>query len=51
MYAVSARGLVDASGSQAKGRVLSEFIAKLRERTPTYEEFEASFMDISPHYS
>jgi hypothetical protein len=46
MYASSARQLVEAHDKNARMSVLREFIEKLRQRIPVYEEFEANFGEI-----
>jgi len=46
MYALSARQLLEVSSKDDKSSVLSEFVTKLRERVPSYEEFEAAFGEI-----
>ena len=46
MYASSARQLLEASDKNSKQGVLTEFIAKLRDRVPSAEEFDAGFVDI-----
>ena len=46
MYALSARELSDASSRHRKGKVLKNFVEKLRLRVPNYEEFEAAFGEI-----
>jgi Protein of unknown function (DUF1524) len=46
MYASSARQLLEAVTIDGKYVVLKEFIGKLRDRVPSYEEFEAAFVEI-----
>ena len=46
MYAYSARQLLDASTNDEKRGAMTEFVGKLRDRVPSYEEFEAGFMAI-----
>ncbi len=46
MYALSARQLLEVSSKDEKSSVLGEFVTKLRERVPSYEEFEAAFGEI-----
>jgi len=44
MYAMHARDLSNATSTQQKVRAISELIRKLRDKKPTYAEFEASFV-------
>ena len=46
MYALSARQLLDVDRKDQKGSVLGEFLNKLRERVPSYEEFDAAFGEV-----
>lgn len=46
MYARSARELLAAGTPQAKANVLTELESKLRQRLPSYAEFEASFLEL-----
>jgi hypothetical protein len=46
MYARSARELLAARTPQAKANVLIELENKLRQRLPSYAEFEASFLEL-----
>jgi hypothetical protein len=46
MYARSARELLAARTPQGKARVLTELETKLRQRLPSYAEFEASFLEL-----
>ena len=46
MYASSARQLLEARSKDEKGKVMQEFVAKLRDRVPSYEEFEAAFVEL-----
>jgi Protein of unknown function (DUF1524) len=46
MYARSARELLAARNPQAKANVLTELESKLRQRLPSYAEFEASFLEL-----
>ncbi len=47
MYALSARQLLETASKDDKNKVISDFIAKLRDRVPSYEEFEAAFSEIT----
>lgn len=46
MYAAAARQLTEASNTNERGRVLRDFVGKLKDRVPTYEEFSANFLEI-----
>ncbi len=46
MYASSARQLLEAVTTDAKAIVIKDFVSKLRDRVPSYEEFEAAFAEI-----
>ncbi len=46
MYSSSARLLLSAQSRDKKVRVLREFVTKLRDRVPSYEEFEAAFIEL-----
>jgi hypothetical protein len=46
MYASSARQLLEAVTNDGKAVVIKEFISKLHDRVPSYEEFEAAFAEI-----
>lgn len=46
MYAAAARGLLNASGSQAKLNVINDLKTKLQKRLPVYSEFEASWLEL-----
>jgi len=49
MYAAAAEDLYEASGRSAKSKVLREFLTKMRDRIPRYEEYEANFLEIEFH--
>ncbi len=46
MYALSARQLLEAQSKDERAQVIKEFVGKLRDRVPSYEEFEAAFAEI-----
>lgn len=46
MYALSARELVAAKDKNARGVVIKDFVAKLKERVPSLAQFQANFKDI-----
>jgi hypothetical protein len=46
MYAYHARELLTAGSKDARGQVIKEFVAKLRDRVPGYEEYEAAFAEL-----
>ena len=46
MYAYSARALTNAGDINASQVVIGEFIGKLRDRVPSYEEFEAGILEL-----
>ena len=46
MYASSARNLVNSVTSEARSAVLKDLHDKLRNRIPSYQEFEANFKEI-----
>lgn len=45
MYSSAARNLLSLPDSNAKVRFLGQFVEKLRERIPAYEEFEVNFKE------
>jgi len=46
MYAASAEDLLAAKDKNARAQVIKAFIQKLRQRVPSYQEFEANFLEI-----
>jgi hypothetical protein len=46
MYAAAAEDLTQAQDRNAAAQVLKEYVAKLRERVPSYQEFEANLREI-----
>ena len=46
MYAAPARLLLEADSKDHRSKVINEFISKLRDRVPSYEEFEVAFKEI-----
>ena len=46
MYALSARQLLEAQSKDERAQVIKEFVGKLRDRVPSYDEFEAAFAEI-----
>ncbi len=47
MYAASAEDLSQSSSKNARAQVLRDFVSKLRERVPTYDEFEADLKELN----
>jgi len=47
MYALHARNLLAAKDANSRGRVLSDLKKKLRDKLPTYEEFESNFIGLT----
>ncbi|WP_263375903.1 DUF262 domain-containing protein [Granulicella aggregans] len=47
MYALHARNLLQATDSNSRSKVLSELKAKLKDKLPPYEEFEANFTTLN----
>lgn len=47
MYASSARRLGEADGKDNKNIIINELYSKLREKIPTYQEFEANFKEFN----
>jgi uncharacterized protein with ParB-like and HNH nuclease domain len=46
MYAAAARAVLKGSSSSKKAKAIDELLDKLRERKPTYPEFEAAFIEL-----
>ena len=46
MYAASARQLSDAKDKNIRGHVLREFVGKMRDRVPSFDEFNGNFQEI-----
>ncbi|GID33222.1 DUF262 domain-containing protein [Paractinoplanes brasiliensis] len=46
MYSASARSLLNARTPDGRIRVINELLGKLRDRLPSYAEFEASFLEL-----
>ena len=46
MYAASAQDLYGATDKNACAKVLKEFVRKMRDRIPGYDEFEANYREI-----
>lgn len=46
MYAAAARGVLSGATPSDKGAAVDELLQKLRDRKPTYAEFEAAFIEL-----
>lgn len=46
MYAVAGRSVLGGKTPEAKAKAINELLKKLRDRKPTYAEFEAAFVEL-----